>query len=197
MSRWIPILAGAMALAWAVPAPAASSPCKPRGAKVVGESTRVLVVRLRNRITQVCDRRTGRTRRLDDTETSSAALLGVAGRYVAYELYVTGRDGVAVTVRLLDRVRSVRTYQSATGSALEHQGTDRGVLDFELEPDGDMAWISEPWSAPGLFEVWSAPRGERATLVGEGRDIVPDSLARGGSWLYWSTNAGPRSARVG
>lgn len=199
MNRWVIVIAGAITLGLAAPALAVTNPCRPPGAKVTHETARLIVVRLRNNVTQVCDRRTRRTRRIDSVNGGAATVLAVAGRYVAFQLYVTDRDGVAVTVRLLDGVRRkvIAVHPAATGSHLAHQGRDNGVHDLALESGGDMAWISEPYSAPGLYEVWRASRDEESTLLEVSREILPRSLAMSGSYVYWDSTAGPRGGRVG
>jgi hypothetical protein len=195
VTRFVLTLISSIALIGSLPASAPAASCRPPGAKITHETARLIVVELRNRVTQVCDRKTRRTRRLDSTGGRAATVLAVADRYVAFQLYVTDRDGVAVTVRLLDGVRRkvVATHSAATGSHLEHQGNDPGVHDLALEPSGDMAWISEPYSAPGLYEVWKAARSEGSTLLEVSREILPESLALSGSWLYWNTTSGLRA----
>lgn len=115
-------------------------------------------------------------------------------RLLAVELFSCGPGGGGSTFdvrRTRDgrRIRRVRTafvpdaYLNAT--------------DLVLRGDGALAWILEirdTATAPPRYEVRASVSGTGSTLLAEGADIAPGSLARAGSTLYWTQAGAPRSA---
>jgi hypothetical protein len=113
----------------------------------------------------------------------------LAGRYVALTTRSCDRHGMfcAGGVQVWN-VRTRRLVRSTDGT---------WASDLELHPNGSVAWITAPLvsTAPaGEAEVRVDDRaGERTLATGA---IGADSLALGGSRLYWTEDGVPRSSAV-
>ncbi len=115
-------------------------------------------------------------------------------RLLAVELFSCGPGGAVSTFdvrRTRDgrRIRRVRTPFVA--DAIQN------ATDLVLRGDGALAWILEirdTPSAPPRYEVRTSVSGTAGTLVAQGADIAPGSLARAGSTIYWTQAGAPRSA---
>lgn len=111
----------------------------------------------------------------------------VAGRYVAFFYFFTGRGPSDGPVAVIDMVTGHRTFSERTGYAYG------GLV---LKANGSVAWIASPpgvVASPQPFEVTRHDSTGTAT-VASGPEIDRYSLAAGGSWLYWTNARSPRSA---
>ena len=120
----------------------------------------------------------------------------VAGRYVAF-VFPFGPPGFCASARpdgelwVVDMVTGQRTF-SETLTGGEHFPGPRD--DLVLKADGSVAWVtSDPCSGATILSVNRHDSTGTATLD-SGPRIDSQSLAAGGSWLYWTDNGSPRSA---
>ena len=86
---------------------------------------------------------------------------------------------------VIDMVTGRRTFFS--------EGFIEGNEDLVLKPDGSVAWVTVSRFKPTTWEVSRHDSAGTATLD-SGPGIDPQSLAAGGSWLYWTDAGSPRSA---
>jgi hypothetical protein len=66
-----------------------------------------------------------------------------------------------------------------------------------LRGDGTMAWIVELRDSPAAsprYELRSSGSGASSSVLAQGVDIAPGSLALAGSTLYWTQAGAPQSA---
>jgi hypothetical protein len=78
-------------------------------------------------------------------------------------------------------------------------GAVSDVTDLVLRGDGALAWIVEirnTVDSGPRYQVRASLGGTVSTLVSEGGDIVPGSLALAGSTLYWTQAGTPHSTRL-
>lgn len=145
----------------------------------------------------LCSYRTGRWTRIGTDNCENAIeveQVRFARRLLGVGLFSCGPRGAVSTFdvrRIRDgrRIRRVRT--AFTADAFKE------ATDLVLRGDGALAWILEirdTASAPPRYEVRTSVSGTASTLVAEGADIAPGSLARAGSIIYWTQAGAPRSA---
>ena len=176
----------------------AKQPCQPRGAKAVHRTTTILVVRRRDGAHQACLRRGGRVRRLDRPNpgiamtASAATAFASRDRFLAHEIYVSGRSRSDVTVRVVDlasgkRVLEAQAYEGAESA----QVNAKPVTDLELLGDGTAAWISPRPDETGASEVRVArPHTGSSVLLASSTAVDPRSLAMNRRYVYWSERDG-------
>ena len=112
----------------------------------------------------------------------------VSGRYVAFLVVGPGPS----SMRVFDMVTghptfSAYTYPPGPPSSLPS-------ANLVLKPDGSVAWLSK--STVNYTVTWYVNRHDSTgtATVDSGPGIEPQSLAAGGSWLYWTDAGSPRSA---
>jgi hypothetical protein len=149
----------------------------------------------------LCSYRTGRRTSLgtDDCFNSiEVELTRFSRRFLAVDLLSCGPGGSVSTLdvrrtrdgRRIRRVRAVPAPPFMPGALMR-------VTDLVLRGDGSLAWIvetRETESASPRYQVRTSVRGTESTLLAEGTDIPPGSLALAGSTLYWTQAGAPRSA---
>jgi hypothetical protein len=145
---------------------------------------------------------------IDGTYSSgiSFAQLTLAGTVLAYEEYRSGEDRYGtssgprqwwVVVRDLATGRLLHRVAAGTDGDIPGEVGDGGVEELIAEGDGSAAWIAQDgWRLalpPLSYQVWDVERSARH-LLASGADILPDSLARAGSFLYWTQGGVPFEA---
>jgi hypothetical protein len=116
-------------------------------------------------------------------------------RFLAVDTFSCGPGGTASRLDLRRtrdgrRIRRVAAAPSVPGSLGD-------VTDLVLRGDGTMAWIVElrdsPTSPP-RYELRRSESGSSSSVLAQGGDLAPGSLALAGSTLYWTQAGTPRSA---
>ena len=113
--------------------------------------------------------------------------VALSGRHVALTARSCDRHGMFCAGGV--RVWNVRTRR------LVRSSDDTWASDLELHPNGSVAWITAPLvQAPVATEAAvrvNDRSGERTLATGA---IAADSLALGGSMLYWTQDGTPHSS---
>ena len=146
----------------------------------------------------LCSYATGRRTPIGWDDCFNAAevqLTRFSRRFLAADTFSCGPGGTASTLDLRRtrdgrRVRRVAAAPSAPGSLAD-------VTDLVLRGDGTMAWIVElrdSAAAPPRYELRSSGSGASSSVLAQGVDIAPGSLALAGSTLYWTQAGAPQSA---
>jgi hypothetical protein len=136
----------------------------------------------------------------------------LAGRYVAFEDYSEGKDGLQYHVVVIDLRDGRRVHDVATGPT----PADTGVQGFafgigpttrlQLRATGAVAWIARNrYSADVEYEVrkrdTNSARGSDGDLgtklLARGANIAPTSLRLRRSTLTWIQDGQPETARLG
>jgi hypothetical protein len=141
----------------------------------------------------LCSYRTGRRTPIGWDDCFNAAevqLTRFSRRFLAVDTFSCGPGGTASALDLRRtrdgrRVRRVAAAPSAPGSLAD-------VTDLVLRGNGTMAWIVERRdspTAPPRYELRRSGSGASSSVLAQGVDIAPGSLALAGSTLYW-TQAG-------
>jgi hypothetical protein len=152
----------------------------------------------------LCSYRTGRRTPLgtDDCFNSiEVELTTFSRRLLAVALSSCGSGGSVATLdvrrtrdgRRIRRVRAVPAPPFMPGALIR-------VTDLVLRDDGALAWIVEirdTATASPRYQVRTSLGGRASTLLAEGADIAPGSLARARSTLYWTQAGAPRSSTLG
>ena len=131
----------------------------------------------------------------DCANAAEVQLTRFSRRFLAADTFSCGPGGTASTLDLRRtrdgrRVRRVAAAPSAPGSLAD-------VTDLVLRGDGTMAWIVElrdSAAAPPRYELRSSATGASSSVLAQGVDIAPGSLALAGSTLYWTQAGAPQSA---
>lgn len=150
--------------------------------------------------------------RRDDFLFAGQRNLRLAGRYVAYEDFQEGKDGLQYHVVVLDLRTGRRKHDVATGPT----PADTGVVGFaygigptsaiRLRATGAVAWIARNRYADSpLYEVRKrdtyrsrGANGDLGTeLLAQGPDIDPASLGLRRNILSWNQGGQRRSATLG
>ncbi len=108
----------------------------------------------------------------------------VSGRYVAFFVAAPGPGGVAV----FDLATGQRTFSGGAGGG--GSGPDPVDASLVLKANGSVAWTTHD------FAPWVVRRHDSTgtATLDSGPQIDTESLAAGGSWLYWTDAGAPRSA---
>jgi hypothetical protein len=146
----------------------------------------------------LCSYGTGRRTPIGWDDCFNAAevqLTRFSRRLLAVDTFSCGPGGTASTLYLRRtrdgrRVRRVAAAPSVPGLLAD-------VTDLVLRGDGTMAWIVElrdsPTSPP-RYELRRSGSGSSSSVLAQGTDLAPGSLALAGSTLYWTQAGTPRSA---
>jgi hypothetical protein len=127
-----------------------------------------------------------------------------AGRLLGIGYTECSPGGTFALIRVL-RVRDgsrVRSIDPAPGVTYLPGGSPLTTVDVTalvMRPDGALAWIvavAHPMSGPSGYQVRSSSSGTDSSLLGEGEDIEPGSLALAGPRIYWTQGGQPRSAVI-
>jgi hypothetical protein len=151
----------------------------------------------------LCSYRTGRRTPLgtDDCFNSiEVELTRFSRRLLAVGLLSCGPGGSVATLdvrrtrngRRIRRVRAVPAPPFLPGALMR-------LTDLVLRGDGALAWIVETRdtaTAPPRYQVRTSLGGSESTLLAEGADIAPGSLALARSTLYWTQAGAPRSSAL-
>ena len=168
------------------------------GGRVFFRSTREI-----DRIS-LCSYRTGRRTPLGTDDCFNAIeveLTRFSRRLLAVGLLSCGPGGSVATLdvrrtrdgRRIRRVRGVPAPPFMPGALMR-------VTDLVLRGDGALAWIVEirdTATAPPRYQVRTSLAGRASTLLAEGADIAPGSLALARSTLYWTQAGAPQSSVLG
>jgi hypothetical protein len=146
-------------------------------------------------VLRACLRRHGRpfelvrTTAVDTAGFRDFANVALAGRHVALTARSCDRHGMFCAGGVF--VWNVRTRRLVRSS----EGT--WASDLELHPNGSVAWITAPLgsAAPATAATVRVNdrAGERTLATGA---IAADSLALGGSMLYWTEDGVPRASAL-
>lgn len=148
----------------------------------------------------ICSFRTGRRTQIgtDDCLNSiQVDRVRFTRHLVAVDLFSCGPGGAVSTLdvrRARDGVR-IRRVPAVPASPFM-PGAIINATDLVLRRDGALAWIVEirdTPSAPPRYQVRGSANGTASTLLAEGADVSPGSLAQGRSVLYWTQAGVPRS----
>jgi hypothetical protein len=157
-----------------------------------------------NRRWYVCAFKQGTPRKIyrfpfgrDPALSPSGRSAKVAGRYVAFVFYGLGSFCVssgspgASKVWVVDMVTGQRTFSETLtgGENLPGPGDD-----LVLKPDGSVAWVTSDRCSGATILSVNRHDSTGTASVDAGPGIDPNSLAAGGSWLYWTNAGSPRSA---
>ena len=191
----------AVGAAGSAAAPGRAAGCATSGRTIdAGPGGRVFYRRRRDpdRI-YLCSYGTGRRTSIGWDDCFNAAevqLTRFARRYLAVDTFSCGPGGTASTLDLR-RTRDGRRVRRVAAAAPSGPGSLADVTDLLLRGDGTMAWIVErrdsPTSPP-RYELRRSATGSASSVLAQGSDLVPGSLALAGSTLYWTQAGTPRSA---
>lgn len=122
-----------------------------------------------------------------------------SGRFLAVGLFSCnqGGSGSTLDLRRTRDGRRIRRVPAVPG--LFVPGSVNLVTDLVLRGNGVMAWMVElrdTAQSPPRYQVRASERGTGSTLLAEGADIAPGSLALAVSTLYWIQSGLPRSATL-
>jgi hypothetical protein len=133
-------------------------------------------------------------------ELARSTAVDTAGYREFANVALSGRH-VALTARSCDRhgmfcAGGVRVWNVRT-RRLVRSTDETWASDLELHPNGSVAWITAPLAAAAPA-ITAAVRvndgaGERTLAAGA---IAPDSLALGGSMLYWTEDGVPHASAL-
>ena len=190
----------AVGAAGSAAAPGRAAGCATSGRTIdAGPGGRVFYRRTRDpdRV-YLCSYGTGRRTPIGWDDCFNAAevqLTRFSRRFLAVDALSCGPGGTASTLDLRRtrdgrRIRRVAAAPSMAGSLAD-------VTDLVLRGDGTMAWIVElrdsPTSPP-RYELRRSASGSSSSVLAQGSDLAPGSLALAGSTLYWTQAGTPRSA---
>lgn len=147
------------------------------------------------RRTYACFGRSGKVTPLGDLDSLTASTgvsrVTLSGRFLAYSMSTAaGPDVVDRTVVRMD-VATGRRDLLDPAAGLDAELTTRPHV--AVARDGTVAWIS-PLSGP-TFAVYIA-RGRAASLVDQGPDIEPTSLALAPGYAYWTRGGVAKSVAL-
>jgi hypothetical protein len=170
--------------------------CVPSGSRTIRSTNEVRIYR-RGEEKFVCSLRTGRTKRLDSRDESTAYIYDVRGSYVAYEIYVTTRDRSYIAVRTVDArsARLVVNVDAFTGADRISQSVE-AATGMRLVSGGQVAWISRSNVVDATREVRYASTGADARVLSTGTEIDPRSLAVAPGYVYWMNSGMAQNARI-
>lgn len=149
----------------------------------------------------LCSYRTSRRTPLGTDDCFNSIEVGLtrfSRRLLAVGLLSCGPGGSVSTldVRRTRDGRRIRRVQAVPAPPFV-PGALMRVTDLVLRGDGALAWIVEirdTATATPRYQVRTSVRGRDSTLLAEGTDIPPGSLALAGSTLYWTQAGAARSA---
>lgn len=123
----------------------------------------------------------------------------LAGTFVAYAktlYYATRGSRELVIVRDLSTGRVL--HETPTGTPVKPEPPTEGVgavVALVVKSDGSVAWIVATDAENGTYQVHVLDKAGNRTLA-TGSNIVPGSLALGGSTLYWTQGGQAQSATL-
>jgi hypothetical protein len=148
----------------------------------------------------------------DDFDVAGQRNIRLAGRYVAFEDFLEGKDGLQYHVVVVDLRSGRHIHDVATGPTPE----DTGVQGFafgigptttiQLRATGAVAWIaSNRYTPQPQYEVrkrdTNSARGSNGDLgtklLARGPNIAPGSLRLHRATLTWTDSGQPRTAKLG
>jgi hypothetical protein len=190
-----------MGAAGSAAAPARAAGCRTAGRTIdAGPGGRVFY-RLTGNPDRVylCSYGTGRRTPIGWDDCFNAAevqLTRFSRRFLAADTFSCGPGGTASTL-YLRRTRDGRRVRRVAAAAPSVPGSLADVTDLVLRGDGTMAWIVELRDSPAAsprYELRSSGSGASSSVLAQGVDIAPGSLALAGSTLYWTQAGAPQSA---
>jgi hypothetical protein len=117
----------------------------------------------------------------------------VAGRFVAFEQFATGKDLALYTVKVYDLRTRRPVIEVGTGKTPPIADFEAGIgptTRLRLRPTGQVAWIARDLTvSPPRYEVHTHGRNDH--VLASGADIEPASLGLIGNRLSWK-QAGKR-----
>lgn len=117
----------------------------------------------------------------------------VAGRFVAFEQFATGKDLALYTVKVFDLRARRPLIEVGTGKTPPIADFEAGIgptRRLRLRPTGQVAWIAQDVTvSPPRYEVHEYGRNDH--VLASGADIEPASLGLIGNRLSWK-QAGKR-----
>jgi hypothetical protein len=144
----------------------------------------------------------GRPQPLGDSEEGPILWrVAVGGAYVAYSLSFTRATDPTTTWKV-GRLNALSGRREIIDAELGEEGPrylpSPGITALIVTPSGLIAWIlAGPRSDERDYRVFEvAPTSKLPTLLAEGSDIDPRSLAAAGRYVYWTQGQSPMSARV-
>lgn len=150
----------------------------------------------------LCSYPTGRRTPIGWSECFNAIevqLTRFSRRFLAVEAFTCGPGGTGSTIYLRRTRDGHRVRRVAADPEPFVAGALRDVTDLVLRGDGALAWIVETRDSPSAaprYQVRASPSATASTLLAEGSDIAPGSLALAGSTVYWTQAGAPRSASL-
>lgn len=146
----------------------------------------------------LCSLGTGRRTPIGWDDCFNAAevqLTRFSRRFLALDTFSCGPGGTASTLdlRRTRDGRRLRRFAAAPSAA----GSLADVTDLVLRGDGTMAWIVELRDSPASpprYELRRSGSGSSSSVLAQGTDLAPGSLALAGSTLYWTQAGTPYSA---
>lgn len=108
----------------------------------------------------------------------------LAGDYIGFGSEMFSKDTRQPTEVYVVNARTGRSERRSNGTCLDI------ATDLELRGDGAVAWIA----CRGVQKADAA--GRMTTLEPDSSNVVPDSLARSSSILYWTKDGAPRSSTL-
>jgi hypothetical protein len=149
----------------------------------------------------LCSYRSGRRTAIgwDDCFNANGVLLvRFTRRFVALGLWSCGPGGTSAAVELR-RTRDGRRVRRILRPAGDDPAELEVLTDLVVRGDGAIAWIVElrdSADADPRYQLRTSVAGSTGTLIAEGTDIQPHSLALAGSTIYWTQAGTPRSASL-
>jgi hypothetical protein len=200
-----PVLASVAVLRALLPAsaPATTGPARAcHAGRLMTAGSEVRVVRYRGAVYSCWHAGRPLLLSYDSKDAAGGQLLfrpRVAGRFVAFNQVTFSSSGYVYLVEVVDVrtrrwIRAVPTGATAPDDDVPPGSTGVGqTTQIVLRPDGSVAWIArDDFQVPGTaqrYQLWQAQVHHHPTIVAEGTEVDPRSLAATGHQLYW-TSAG-------
>lgn len=150
----------------------------------------------------LCSYRTGRRTPIGSDDCFNAVEVQItrfSRRFLAVDTRSCAPGGTASTLYLYRTRNGRRVRGVADVPGPFTPGAVSDVTDLVLRGDGALAWIvglRDTVDSGPRYQVRASLGGTVSTLVAEGSDIAPGSLALAGSTLYWTQAGAPHSTRL-
>lgn len=149
-----------------------------------------------------CVARSGRDRKLGEYVPDSGGgvrLIVLAGRFVAYDYLLCTPGACSGSTKVLDiRTSRARRFTAQSDSESPALGLN-AASSLIVTAAGSVAWIRArpaPNGSAIVNDVFTAAPGGPARVLESGEAIDGDSLAAGGTRLYWTSSGVARSAPI-